>query len=276
MPPKRPQSHKVADIALGCVVEVFRSQNWIVEEMNRDYGEDLHVRIVKGEVVTPYVFYVQVKGTGSLSRYRTKDGKCIKYPFEGWRLRYWADFWEPVVVAVWDSLTREIYWEIAQDAEDPEGATRRSHLLIPLDNKLDAQGLARIKNRTLKRHRRFENEKAGASVLVERLEELLGVSISYDPQGGILIVGDPDGGATMTVFGKYAEWLERRASELGITPDDLVNDALSVGLPVIESLLDGKELVITDSQGRVEQRWNSVDEFFRYIDRREEVQGFDD
>ncbi|MGW5160666.1 DUF4365 domain-containing protein [Nonomuraea wenchangensis] len=255
---------------------MFRSQNWIVEEMNRDYGEDLHVRIVKDEVVTPYVFYVQVKGAGSLSRYRTRDGKYIKYPFEGWRLRYWADFWEPVVVAVWDSLTGAIYWEIAQDAEVPEGAKRRSHLLIPLDNKLDAEGLVRIKNRTLKRHRRFENEKAGASVLVERLEELLGVSISYDPQGGMLIVGDPGGGATMTVFGKYAEWLARRASELGVTPDDLVNDALSVGLPVIESLLDGEEIVTTDSQGRVEQRWTSVDEFFRYIDRREEAQGIDD
>ncbi|PRX59862.1 uncharacterized protein DUF4365 [Nonomuraea fuscirosea] len=272
MPPTRPRSHKLASLAVGHVTGVFQAKNWIVEEIRNDYGEDLQVRIVEDDKVTPYAFYVQVKGTDSLDRYLDKAAKHIKYPFEAWRLKHWMDFWEPVVITIWDSQTNLAYWEIAQIPDIPIKASAKSpRIAIPIENKLDIEGLARIKSRTIRRHQRFENEQQGAQVLLERLEELLGIDISYDPQGGVLIVENPEGGATLTFFGKFLEEIEASSRQQQKDIDVMVHDAIISGMALIDPLTKGEELVITDKNSGAIQRFTNIKDLFRYWDRKFEI-----
>jgi len=272
MAPTRPRSHRIADTAVVRLHDAFVSAGWTVEDLDKDYGEDLLVRIFKDDQATPYTFYVQAKSTSNIARYIRRDGASISYPFNPQHLEHWNDFWEPVVLTVWDSQADVTYWETVQAPErPPDIARKRPIFFIPLSNLLNDEGIRLIASRTVRRHRRFEMKQRGAQVLVDRLREALGMEIDYNPQLGILYVTKPDGSAEFTAFGKMAERIEQMTRDSGISAEELLERSIDHFEHVFKIFDEGKELIEKDKTGNEIARWNNVGDFLRHLDRWQEL-----
>jgi hypothetical protein len=259
--PHRPRSHQFADKAIVRLHDAFISAGWTVEDLDKDYGEDLLVRIFKNEQATSYTFYVQAKSTSNIRRYIRKNDTFISYPFNTQHLQHWNDFWEPVVLAIWDSQADVTYWETAQTPERlPDIARKRPIFFIPLSNVLDDEGMKRIAARTVRRHRRFEREQQGAQILIDRLQELLGIEIEYEPQAGLLSVATPDGRTELTVFGKLQERTQDLADSERISIEEMIHRVLNKGLEEVEMLRQAGRLNDLEDYTRAIELRNELDE----------------
>ena len=94
---KRPRSHELETISRNKFRSVLPAA-WIVREQTPDYGLDEQVQIVEGGLVTPLIFFVQLKATES------RNG-ADHYPFPTDRLRYYSSLHSPVMLAVHDVPT---------------------------------------------------------------------------------------------------------------------------------------------------------------------------
>ena len=181
----------------------------------------------------------------------------MRYPFDSGHLKIWREFWEPVVLAIWDAKNDVIYWEIAQEPQEPwDTKAKNSYCRIPTSNILDEIGIKRLAARTRRRHRRFEREREGAQILIEKLKDLSDIEIDYNPQAGILYTKKPDSEAQITFFGKMAEKVTRAAAKAGLPEDEYVNRAIIQGSEIYMKLADGATLQFTDSEGVILKEWN--------------------
>src|SRR5712664_1933706 len=197
---RRPRSHQIEDLSRDRVRSAFNSLGWTVEDLRKDYGEDLLVRIFEAGVATPLMFFTQCKGTDSVENYISRGKRNLLFPVKMRHIEHWDRFWEPVILSVWDSKTDRTYWECIQSylsshygkvALAKANETKADTLRIPVENVLDGDGLTRIKSITRIRFERFEVERTGAQVLVKLLEEQLNLKIEYNPRAGILITEAP-------------------------------------------------------------------------------------
>jgi Domain of unknown function (DUF4365)/Phage integrase family len=108
---------------------------------------------------THYSFFVQAKATDHIDRYIDKEGTCLNFPIDVDHLKYWEQFWEPVILTVWDSVSDITYWEIGQDyfeSSDVDISRKKLSVNISRTNILDDKGLKRIQEETISRFQRFE------------------------------------------------------------------------------------------------------------------------
>src|SRR5688572_7662323 len=112
--PRRPRQHVIEDLARTKLHAIFSGVGWTAEDVSKDYGEDLVVRIFDDGQPTPWTFFVQSKATDNLSRYLTRDGGTIHFPIRASHLVHWHRFWEPVFLTVWDSQSGNTYWGYVQ------------------------------------------------------------------------------------------------------------------------------------------------------------------
>ena len=70
--PRRPRSHHLEDLSRNRVHDAFTAVGWTVEDLRKDYGEDLFVRIFQDGRATLLCFFVQAKATDNLERHLTK------------------------------------------------------------------------------------------------------------------------------------------------------------------------------------------------------------
>ncbi|MEU1982079.1 DUF4365 domain-containing protein [Nocardia sp. NPDC019395] len=273
MSPERPPAHIKSDRSVAKLIDLFSEYGgWTAEELKKDYGEDLLVRIFESNRTTPYAFFVQLKHFSNRSRHLSKDGKYLKYSFDVRHVAQWNDLWEPVVLVLWDSELNEFYWEIAQSPEiAPSSRGKKSRTIyIPIDNRIDKTGIARIAVRTRKRHERFENEQTGATALIGRLSELVDFEIDYHPQAGLLFLTWPDGRSEMTAFGKGLEKLLILSAETGLEIDSIPGAAVNAYSKVLNAFSAGAIVGLVDSKGKAVNEWESLDEFMRFVDRNRE------
>lgn len=270
MAPQRPPSHVISEESVDSIKKSFRSAGWAIQELGRkfDYGEDLLVRIFENREKTPYTFFVQAKSTNDMPSRVISGGRYLSYPVKLSHLQSWEMFWEPVIFAVWDSADDVTYWELVQS---PERAARRSRtgarLYVPTDNTLDPEGLARIAARARLRHEQLQREQQGAEILVDMLENLLGVKISYRPQAGFLAVEDGSGGLQVTVFGRLKERLERLEELSGQPLESLASNMLE---DLVDKLQSPGPFEVRDVTGNIRQL-STPAEFWRYLKRSGEL-----
>jgi hypothetical protein len=265
--PRRPSTHVISDQSLLHFHQAFLSRGWAIEELDKDYGQDLLVRIFDAGQATPYSFYVQVKAVTDANRIRTADGGYLRFRCRRDNFDHWLDFWEPVVLAVWDPSLDIAYWEIVQEPERRWDERRANcYCYIPLDNRLDRNGLRRLENRTKRRHQRYEDQRAGARILIEKLEEALGVKIEYNPEAGVLIIERPEGGADISIFGKLAHEIESRKRN----PSQFAFRAVNDGIRLLESLDEGHPFTVKGDAGEAVTVRDSA-EFWRHLRRCEDL-----
>jgi hypothetical protein len=217
--PRRPRSHQLEDQSRNRLHAAFNSVSWTVEDLRKDYGEDLLVRIFDNQVATPLVFFVQARATDNIQKYSSSTG-LVRFPIESRHFQHWKQFWEPVIVSLWDSKADRTYWNCVQTyLSSEEGknvlADAGDTLRIPLDKILDRDGLLRIHAITKSRFERAEHEQEGAQALIELLREHLKLEIEYDPRGGVLVVAPPGELPIFGFFGRAREQVEDLAKHWG-------------------------------------------------------------
>ncbi|MGY3519179.1 DUF4365 domain-containing protein [Micromonospora sp. PTRAS2] len=273
MPPRRPSSHLNSDRSIIRLHESFLSKGWTVEDLDKDYGEDLLVRIFNDERATPYAFFVQAKATVQASRYLTRDGKYLRFPFKKDHFENWKDYWEPVVLTIWDAANDRTYWEIAQEPEMAWDERKSNfYCYFPLDNQLDEKGIRRIEARTKRRHQRYEQQQEGAEVLVALLEDELGVKIEYSPKNGVLIIEKPgEGGAQIVLFGKLGEHVRNTAAERGMNFDEYFHEVVKLGTNKLRENREAGKFRDEDEDGN-EVIFNNSRALLRHVMRRHELE----
>jgi hypothetical protein len=152
--PKRPHSHKLEDQSRNSLFGAFVSRGWTVENLTKDYGEDLLVRIFSSGA-TPLSFFVQAKATDNIAKYRNMAGTFYLYPAKSTHLKHWERFWQPVIITLWDSKTDTTYWESVQTfcetlpkKKISRKGPKSTKIRIPTDNILNEEGLLRVEART--------------------------------------------------------------------------------------------------------------------------------
>jgi hypothetical protein len=264
----------------------FADKGWTVEDLAKDYGEDLLVRIFLNDTPTPYWFFVQVKSTEHIDRYLSKKARLISFPINTSHLEHWSRFWEPVFLILWDAKGECFYWECIQTAIEEFDLSMISKqktvsIAIPVANTFNEEGIRRIVVRTKKRFNRFASEKEGAERLLELLRSELNLEIMYIPEGGILMIPEgrfvpkKNGAGTMVLFGRRAEEFSRLQSKLGMTQQELMDKVLKVGIEKLENIMetfrrDGR-LVLQNKDGTV-RSWTSYAEYRKEFKRDQELE----
>src|SRR5215469_3206161 len=133
--PKRPRSHEIEELSRGRLRDLFGRLGWVVWDLHPDYGEDLLVRIFINGVATHYSFFVQAKATDHIDRYLDKERRNISYPIDIEHLQHWEQFWEPVILTVWDATSDITYWQVVQDYLRPDDvplSRKKTRISIPI------------------------------------------------------------------------------------------------------------------------------------------------
>ena len=269
--PKRTRSHQLEDMSRNRLHHLFTKVGWTVEDLAKDYGEDILVRIFEKGEATQLSFFVQAKATDNFSRYLNKSSDLIRYPISKEHTSLWSRFHEPVILTLWDSRSDITYWTCAQDALDhTEGTpdrkrTKKVRIPIPCANILNSGAARRIRNIAQARHKRLEREVEGAKILIDLLESKLGVKVEYSASG-VLIVTWPTNEIEMTFFGKTADLLDRIAKHRGISAQETLRAAMkSLYRDVMEHTKSGMYPVKNEENGKRELRRMSDHELHRYM-----------
>lgn len=230
--PKRPRSHELEDISRNRLHGIFEGVGWTVEDVAKDYGEDLLVRIFENGVATPLKFYVQAKATDNITRYLKGNANALHIQLGKEHLDQWNVFHDPVILTIMDSRSENIYWGCVQDIlarrsrSKGSGGRRVASISISRNSLLDDEGLRRILSITRLRHDRMAREERGAQVLKELLENRLGVEVEYSPHEGIVLVFDPTEGGEAILFGKTLSKVLELAEEFNKTPQEIFDLAI--------------------------------------------------
>lgn len=233
--PTRPRQHILEDLAHAALRKVFAKAGWVTEQLSEDYGEDFLVRVFCEEQATPFTIYIQSKSTDSIERYISKDSTTFSYPIATRHLVHWQQFWEPVVLTLYDTATSNTYWRVIQPWFENLPSIRRDRLYrtktakvtIPINNILDENGIERLGLYAENRFYRFLREQEGADNLVKSLQQIIGLEISYDAQNGILAIPHgyftpSNGGVECYFFGKMGAKIAEIAESQGKTEDQVL------------------------------------------------------
>jgi len=212
------------DISRNKLHEAFGSVGWTVEDLRKDYGEDLFVRIFADGVATPLSFFVQAKGTDNLSRHIDSHTGAVEFSVKRRHVEHWKQFWEPVILSLWDSESNSTSWNCVQTyLSTKEGeaalASSRDTVKIPLDKPLDSVGLVRIHAIVKSRFEQAEDERTGTPELIQFLQEQLKIEIDYDPHGIIFITRTGEL-PTVCLFGKMGALASKMATTLGCSVEE--------------------------------------------------------
>jgi hypothetical protein len=273
--PLRPPSHILEDKSRDRLHTIFTNMGWVVEDLNRDYGEDLLIRIFDHGSTTPLSFFVQAKATDHIDRYLSKSGKSIRFPIDTDHIKHWNKFWEPVILTLWDAKADVTYWESIQtflEEHDKIGLKKNTvNIEIPTDNVLNEEGIKRIVVRTRSRFSRFERERDGAQVLIDLLEDMLNVKIEYEPQFGTLFITNSDGSVKFIAFGRCAETITGIAAKLGITTKEALDQSLDTYALFLNYAQKNSSFKITDSAGNIKHSYESFEVMQRAFTRDTEL-----
>lgn len=109
--PQRPQTHKIADLAISKVVLICSELGWACETVQKDYGEDLWIQTTTGDKVDTHKIWLQVKATENIDKYLDKNNE-LNYPVHKNHLLRWVRNLELVVFILWDVKNDIGYWTI--------------------------------------------------------------------------------------------------------------------------------------------------------------------
>jgi len=231
--PRRTRSHVLEDHSRNRLREVFVQEGWTVEDLDKDYGEDMFVRIFEGGNTTPFSFFVQAKATDNLQKYRRRHPEDLAFRVERGHVRHWMLFAEPVFLTIFDAASNKTYWVCVQDAlhdaKSPNaGSIKKKTVLvtIPLRNLLNEDGVTRMKGITKLRFGRLDRRHEAIDLLLDIVKSK-GIHVTiFDPDGGLLSIKNDDGGSEDFYFGDLRELITELQGKLNLSTDELLRRAL--------------------------------------------------
>lgn len=225
---QRPRQHLLEDLARADLHRAFTECGWAVEDLSKDYGEGLLVRIFSAGRATQMSIFVQSKATDNLRTVIRDKQNFVSMKLSIKHIFHWEEFWQPVVLTVFDSMSRNTYWEVIQDAVSDsilnQSMAKKKTIALhtPIANKRDIEGLNRLRYRTRLRFERFQPHKEGAEVIMKYLKESIGLEVNYEPDGGLLMIPkgqfipDASGDMHVVTFGRLASRLQSLCERTGL------------------------------------------------------------
>ncbi len=272
----RIRKHEIEDLSRSHLRLIFEKAGWTVEDLSKDYGEDMMVRIFEDNRATPHTFFIQAKSTDHMERHLTKDGNAVFFDLDCGHLIHWRRFWEPVILTLWDAKTSITYWDYVQYNLDQNHISnevlhnqKTLRLKFPVKRILDEESISQIATLTKNRYARFEIEQEGIQHLIEVLEEDLKLKVEYDGQAGIVFLPkgtfaqDSSGGMKIHVFGKMAMLVEKLQKELGFSGQEVLEKAIDLYRDILKHMSNGYKLVVEDKHGKEIESWRTIKLKFR-------------
>jgi hypothetical protein len=209
----------------------FEAEGWTVEELSRDYGEDLLVRLFEDESATPYSFFVQAKSTDRIEKYHREQSDAYLFPIETGHLRHWVRFAEPVFLTLYDSPSGQTFWVSTQCAAAQMAISEKVYkqrtvsIAVPCCNVLDPDGILRIRGITRLRFERIDRERRGARLLIDLQATAPGFKVShYDPANELIEI-DTDSGHEFIFLGAAGERMREILKDTGVPPEEFLYKA---------------------------------------------------
>lgn len=280
--PERPYSHIHEDQSRTRLRSILEGQGLTVEDLAKDYGEDLLVRIFEKSKATPFHFFIQAKSTE-----KNVSADSIPVRVSRDHLDHWQRFWEPVILTVWVVETDITYWECIQNAVlqlERRGKQIRGKktvtIRVPKTQILDKSGVSRINRLTRARFSRFEKEREAIEYLLGLLRDELGLKIDYESRYGIVSIPEgsfvpaKDASQRIYVFGRAKRDIDQLARLLRIPVEEAFDYMLKNFLNGLQSLLRGKKAVFRSPNGDILDVWNSPKDvsadYYRMLDESDE------
>ncbi|WP_165939783.1 DUF4365 domain-containing protein [Saccharopolyspora aridisoli] len=173
---RRTREHVIADQAVAAVRRIWNKQGAAVDEIHKDYGEDLYVKTCIRGRVDPKPIWVQVKGTERDCMNETKKLPSVKLGVR--QLIRWSRFQELVVVVLWD-VSNDVGWYSIPDdhgfdyANLLDSGTAHVSLNFSRDDKFDvaAADLLAWDARLAAANRLLESQRARESLIEDSAGE---------------------------------------------------------------------------------------------------------
>jgi hypothetical protein len=152
--PQRPRPH-VLETESRRFIERILPVEWIIREINTDYGIDLEVEIVDQSLVTGVHFLIQVKSSEILTI--NKKG-YISHSCKTTALQYYLERSELVIYLVYDATRKTGYWVWIQEFLNNRTSQdwkkqKKFTVQIPGKNLFTKETVEKIKNRVLRSHK---------------------------------------------------------------------------------------------------------------------------
>ena len=133
--------------------ECFSDFGWHLVSPSPDLGEDFIVEIYNDGQNSGITFYIQEKSVTNLEKRKGKDNHLI-YTLKVKDLTHWETFSLPVVIVVWDVISREGRWCTVKELishlnqDNPKWRKNRKgvQVYVPWENKTNDEGLRRLKS----------------------------------------------------------------------------------------------------------------------------------
>lgn len=116
---QRPEeSHGVDGIACSQLQTICAIQNWAVDRVKEDYGEDLMIQTTHSDSnIDHFKTWIQVKGTSDIEKYRQKSGDLVRY-IDFAHLYKWLRSTELCILILWDTNKNRGLYFIPKDEVD--------------------------------------------------------------------------------------------------------------------------------------------------------------
>lgn len=135
---RRPDQHVIGEQAAAAVRLIWNEQGASVDEICKDYGEDLLVKTCIRGRVDPRPIWVQVKGTKRNCINESQKLPSVKITLR--QLIRWSRFDDMVIVVLWDVANKTGWYAIPDDMElNPTELQQNGKKNIYLDFSRDHQ-----------------------------------------------------------------------------------------------------------------------------------------
>lgn len=268
---KRPRSHELGDLGVNKLIGIFTERGWVCEEIKRDYGEDIFVRIFENGRSTEKYFFAQVKARESLASIKNERGE-FRINFSRNHISAWLGHREPVIVFVYDAPSSIFYWQPVQfyvsSLPTKKQNSIRSLIFSPA-RQLNSQGIEHIGTLVAMVFDRDKIISEGAESLRRALRDNCGIEIEYSVDGVIIVpvgkfIPDSSGDQQMVLFGDLAQKMQYIMKATNQDEEAVLEDSVGHMSRLIEAFSTGAELVIHDFEGNVVKKFSSIDEMIEY------------
>ena len=98
----------------------------------------------------------------------------------------------------------------------------------------------------------------------------------YGPEGILVLPKghfqpDPDRTGSFIFFGRFAAKLQRLRDKYGVDPEVSFRGAIELMGKTVDAFSTGKIVVMVNEDGDVVQKWNTLEELLRHVEREDEL-----
>jgi hypothetical protein len=213
----------------------FSTAGWSVERRDADHDEDFLVRMFDNDKAAPWSFFVQVKTTDNITKFKIRKHAAFANPLKVKHVSHWEHFSDPVPTTLTDVKSGHACWEwmqtymeyIGLSVTDSLNSQTTFRIRIATGSTLDAGGIHRIKLRTKARFSRLSKEWVGVQQLIEYLKSNMGIDIAYDHDSDVVIlprgkfIPEPSGEHAVLADEEIQEFLEELSKSLPLNSDKI-------------------------------------------------------